>query len=536
VGGCTVEAAEAVSGGTGPAHAQAPAAMLARLAVLVDRSLLRRDDREDEAGAEPRLIFLETIREFGLERLEECGEGGAARERHAAYCLALAEAAESALIGPDGFAWRARLAREHDNLRAALGWLLERGDGARALRLAGALAGFWSERGHLSEGRRWLREATAASDGSGEVVADALGRALIGAATLAIEQAAYDEATELCAQAVALARRRDSGRDLVAALNARGLLGRARGRYDDATRDHEEAHALAFALGDRVGAAEALKGLASAVGFTGDAARSSALLEQSVAALRDLGDARGLAEALLGVMWHATNAADFPRVEALEQEALALFRALGDTGRLAEALFVLGLAAQFQGRHERATALHEEGLALRRRRGDERGTVEQLSALALIALQLGEGARARELLEETLATLRHFDDPWNRAMCLVFLAHVELAEGEAGRAQTLLLESAAIYRAIGNLLYVPWCLEGLAGVAASLGAWERAARLCGAREALRARLASPLPPCHPDGYARTVESIRAALGDERFVSTRAEGEALSAEAALAAAH
>src|SRR5215207_4430314 len=268
VGGCTVEAAEAVSGGTGPAHAQAPAAMLARLAVLVDRSLLRRDDREDEAGAEPRLIFLETIREFGLERLEECGEGGAARERHAEYCLALAEAAESALIGPDGFAWRARLAREHDNLRAALGWLLERGDGARALRLAGALAGFWSERGHLSEGRRWLREATAASNGSGEVVADALGKALIGAATLAIEQAAYDEATELCAQAVALARRLDSGRDLVAALNVRGLLGRARGRYADATRDHEEAHALAFALGDRVGAAEALKGLASAVGFT----------------------------------------------------------------------------------------------------------------------------------------------------------------------------------------------------------------------------------------------------------------------------
>ena len=111
--------------------------------------------------AEPRLTCLETIREYGLERLEERGEGEAARERHAAYYLALAEAADAALSGPDGVAWRARLAREHDNLRAALGWVLGRGEGARALRLAGALARFWSERGHLSEGRRWLRAALA---------------------------------------------------------------------------------------------------------------------------------------------------------------------------------------------------------------------------------------------------------------------------------------------------------------------------------------------------------------------------------------
>ena len=85
----------------------------------------------------------------------------------------------------------------------------------------------------------------------------------------------------------------------MAALNARGLLARTRGRYAEAARDHEEARALAAALGDRVGAAAALNGLASAAGFTGDIARASALAEQSVVAFRELGDARGLAEALL---------------------------------------------------------------------------------------------------------------------------------------------------------------------------------------------------------------------------------------------
>lgn len=526
-GGCTLEAAGAVF-----AEARDDPAVLAGLAALVDRSLLRLQGVATD-DPEPRLTLLETIREYGLERLEECGEGEAARERHAMHYLALAEAAETALSGPNGLPWGARLAWEHDNLRAALGWLLGRGAGAPALRLAGALARFWSERGHLGEGRRWLREALAATVGSGEAVADARGKALAGAATLAIEQAAYDEAAELCAQAVASARGRASGRDLVAALNARGLLARGRGRYDEAARDHEEAHALAAALGERAGAAAALNGLASAAGFTGDIARSRALFEQGVAAFRELGDARGIAEALLGLMWLAMNAADAARVVALGEEVLALFRALGDTGGMAEALFVLGVTAQFGGHHERAIALHEEGLALRRRRGDERGAVEQLQALAMIALHGGAPAKTKALLAETLAILQRYDDPWNRALSLTLLAQVELSDGETGRAAALLAESAAIYRAIGNLLYVPWCLEGLAGVAAARGGWEHAARLCGARDALRERLGTPMPPAYPTGYARTLASIRAALGEERFAAAHAKGEGLSTEAALA---
>ena len=104
---------------------------------------------------EPRVTFLETIREYALEQLEESGETEVTRARHTAHYLALAEAAAPALSGPDGLAWRARLASEHDNLRAALGWLLRRGDAARALRLAGALARFWCV---IRWSRRWQND------------------------------------------------------------------------------------------------------------------------------------------------------------------------------------------------------------------------------------------------------------------------------------------------------------------------------------------------------------------------------------------
>ena len=154
-GGCTPEAAEAVCAAPGE-----ELETLAGLAALVDKSLLRSEGDVHAGLAEPRLVMLETLREYGLEQLAAHGEGDAARDRHAAYYLALAEAAEPALAGPDGPVWRTRLEREHDNLRAALAWLLGRGEADRALRLlarsgaSGRRAATWA-RGGAGCARRW---------------------------------------------------------------------------------------------------------------------------------------------------------------------------------------------------------------------------------------------------------------------------------------------------------------------------------------------------------------------------------------------
>lgn len=525
-GGCTIEAAEAVC-------AEAGGALLTDLAALVDKSLLRVEEAAHPDTVEPRLVMLETLREFGLERLEESCETGLLRRRHAAHYLALAEAAEPELGGPNGPFWRARLEREDDNLRAALGWMLGCGECELALRLAGALWRFWSERGHLSEGRRWLREALAATTEAAAAASAARGKALAGAAMLAIEQAAFDEAEELCARAVALARDHAAWRDLVVALNIQGLLAREHGRYADALRYHEEARTLAEELADQAGVAAALTGLGYAALLTGDAARANALSEQSLAVFRQLGDTRGLAEALVGLAWRATHAGAHARAEVLGTEALDLFRVLGDTGRMADALWVLGVAAQFQGEYERAVALHQECLALRRARGDEHGTVQPLSSLGRIALQFGDHARARSLLEETLITLQRYDDRWSRAMSLALLGHVELAAGNDEQAQALLGESAALHQSISNPLYLSWCLEGLAGLAAARGQWVAAARVIGAGDALRARLGTPIPPAYPTGHAATLAAVRAALGDDAFGAASQAGQALPPERAIA---
>lgn len=170
---------------------------------------------------------------------------------------------------------------------------------------------------------------------------------------------------------------------------------------------------------------------------------------------------------------------------------------------------------------------------MRRERGDELGAVQPLTAMAAIALQREDHRRARALLEETLPILRRYDDRWARAMSLTLLGHVELTAGDSARAAALFAEGAALYRAIGNPLYVPWCLEGLAGVAAARGEWEGAARLAGARDALRSQLGLGVPPASPAAYARMLARSREALGDDAFALAHEGGQLLAPDQAMA---
>jgi predicted ATPase/transcriptional regulator with XRE-family HTH domain len=530
VGGCTLEAAEAIcaDGGEGPA-------VLDGVASLVASSLLRPHEAPgpgegaapsaagdgDISPSAPRLTMLETIREYGADLLADRSETGEIGRRHAAYYLALAEQAGPALTGPEALAWLARLDTEHDNLRAALRWAREQDDGAEALSLAAALWPFWQQRGHLSEGRSRLREAL---DRLAPGVAPAVRiNGLIGAARLAIDQAAYDEAAERCAQAMPAARELGDPRVLAAALNTQGLLARAQDRYADSARGHRAALEQARAAADRAGEAVALLGLGYAAMFTGDGPRAAALAEESLAAARDSGDRHTLAQVLFLLGWAAGNAGPgaSERAEAFGTEALGLFRVLGDAGGQADVLFMRGTFGINSGDYQRAARFFADSLALLRERGDEKSTARGLGGLGTALLNLGERGAAREVLEESLVVARKYDDRWSTAMSLTLVGHADLADGDHTRAQALLADAVSLFAETGNLMYLQWCLEGLAGAAAARGDYERAAELDGARDGLRAQIGVLLPPVSPAGYARTLAAIRAALTPAALDAARA---------------
>ena len=153
-GGWTFEAAEAICSPAGAAVLDT----LETLDALVQHSLARRDD----GTPEPRFRMLQTIREFGLERLAESGEEPEIHERHAQFFLALAEEAAGELTGPGQAVWLDRLACDHDNLRAALRWSVDADRAETGLLIAAAIWRFWQLRDHLAEGEGWLTELLAA--------------------------------------------------------------------------------------------------------------------------------------------------------------------------------------------------------------------------------------------------------------------------------------------------------------------------------------------------------------------------------------
>lgn len=135
---------------------------LQSLVALVEKGLTSK--ARGPAG-EPRFTFLESIRDYLLDRLRTSGGLDAARRRHAQYYLELAERNYSEMKGVDQRSWLDVLESEHDNLRAALQWSLDAGEHATGRRIAAALwTPFWWLQGHVREGLRWL-EIFQGSDG-----------------------------------------------------------------------------------------------------------------------------------------------------------------------------------------------------------------------------------------------------------------------------------------------------------------------------------------------------------------------------------
>ena len=317
--------------------------VLEALQGLVDKSLAQRDaGAGGGTAAELRFAMLETIREFALERLARGGEEADVRAReHAATYLELAQTGEPHLRGPAQLVWLARLEREHDNLRAALEWLEQRGQVEAALRLGGALWRFWMMRGYLSEGHArlagLLARAEGVAGGAGRVDPAAHAEALLGAGVLAIFQGDLDVARSLQERALPLWR--EAGDELGVAY-ARFMLGNiaySRGDLAAARPLLEEGLAAQRAAGDRRGVAWVAGALGRTLGAAGEYDAARPLIEERLAICRELGDRLGVSLALWFLAELAFDRGDAEGAAALRREALELCRELDDRTYVAPA-------------------------------------------------------------------------------------------------------------------------------------------------------------------------------------------------------
>jgi predicted ATPase len=439
-GGRTLGAIEAIC----DAEGDLPVEAFEGISSLVDNSLLR---QEEGPNGEPRFVMLETINEFAREKLEESAEAEEIKRLHAQYFLTLAQEAYLELKGAYQDQWLERLEAEHDNMRAALSWALERKEVEVALRLGGALWLFWSVRDYYSEGRRWLEEALALE---GRVSPESRAMALAGAGWLAWQQGDLDRAQEAWEEGLELLAHeaREPSEAKLCLLVWLGWVAWKREEHGQARELFEESLALSREMGDTYWLANSLLSLALVSYSQGDYERATELFEESMDHFREQGDKQSLAYCLNNLGMVEYSQGDLGRAAQLIEEAVALFRELGARGDVALSLCNLGWIALLQEDLLRAADLYRESLSLSWDSGLNPLVQNALERFACVAGARGETERAVRLwgaaqtLHETKSIPRDTDflAEADARMSAVRLGMGEEAWEEAwrkGRAMTL---------------------------------------------------------------------------------------------------
>jgi non-specific serine/threonine protein kinase len=433
---------------------------LEECAALVDHSLVR---REDAADGSPRLTMLETIREFGLERLREAGEATNARRAHAAGFLALAERAEPALTGPDQAAWFDRLEMEHDNLRTALSWAVYGCDVDLALRLGKSLWRFWVARGHLREGRERLARLLAMPGADARTLLRA--RVLHAAATLVHESWDFRGACLLAEESLAIAREHGDRALVALVLNNVAYLKISIGESANGDALCEEALTLNQEIGDARGISVAFQNRALLKMCVADYDGACALYEESLKCRRAIGEPRGAAYMMTNVAWaEIRRGGALDRASPLLQEAHATFERLDDRQLLAWTLAVAGLLAGAAERFEEAFSCFERSVTLCRLVDNMLGLALALAFDAEVALGRGDRQRASRDLEEALPLFRRTGVCSGVADALRLRARLAEDEGDRERAREFNRESLDLWMRLGNLREIGKCQEALARI------------------------------------------------------------------------
>jgi predicted ATPase/DNA-binding XRE family transcriptional regulator len=505
VGGCTLEAAQFVCGD------DSSESLPGTLTRLVDKNLLMYGDAAIQTG-EYRFMMLETIREYALERLESTEEAEIVRQQHGAYYLDLVERAD-----PVQKFWLERLEMEHDNLRAALRWMIERGDAGKALRLCGDAWRFWQLHGHLREGLAWLNLALGIRlESSDPGYVHARAKALLGAGWL------Y--------------------RDL-------GDWHQMKNYFDDSMSIYRD-------LDDRQGLAYALYSHGYAYFLVGDAFHGIRMIEKSLDLYRSMGDKRGVGLVLMMLGRIAVGQGNYKKAKINFTECMQVVRELESNYGIALTIGNMGELALYCGDYKEAYSQLEESHMLLNQLRETQLCAWVLTKRAELAWRQGSFFEAREFLEESLSLARVFGYRWNEAYSLIHLGLVTLFEGDPGSAESLCEAGLAIFQELDSegdiaqakkelarvklqrgdhvqaaMLYeeclevfkkrghnpdIAECLEGLAVRQEELGDFVKAVRLFGEAKGLRDTLGFPLAPVLCESFNASLIRLTEHLDEAEF--------------------
>lgn len=475
-GGWTLQAAEHVS-----AEDQD---VLSRISALVDSNLIEALPQDD---LELRFRMLETIREYGLERLSDSGGEEAARMAHARFFADLVASAPPYLLGPDHAHWLIRLELEHANIRAALDWLAERDVEAGLWMLTG-LWRFWWMRAHLTIGRAYFERFL-------EMIDDTFEPALV-------------------AQVL-------TGAGVMAEFSSDFA-------WDRAEALHQQALSIWLDLSDPpYGAYWSYLCLGNLAVRTGDFTKARAFYDEGLIYPEQHGQAFARAGALLLIGNLLSSQGAYDLAEQRFRESHSLAREGGDPWLVSMSTNNIGVLLQAQGRYAESQPYFAEALHVGRQLGNHRDTALALGNLGWVNFYQDHIQEATTLFEESLDLANRSNDKRSIAFCMCGLATCLLHNGEIDQALGLFRQSFANFRASGELIGLPDALEGIADAYARRGEPERATAMFSAAAAYREQSGIAAHDVFRKAVEAAITSIRDTLDDTRFQTAWEQGSTLT---------
>lgn len=424
-GGCTLEAIATVCGEQSESEQEKDVFSL--LADLIDQSLLQQNRPEAD---EPRFILLESIREYGLERLHEYNEMERSQRTHALYYLSLVERALPYLTGPQQDSWLTRLDQEKDNLRAALTWLLNQNEVELALRFGEGFGKFCGLRGYWTEEWRWLQAILELPLITATPTLQNLrARILRRAGHLAYRLRNLKLARAWQEESVTLSRETGDQQNLAGALSGLGWTLYRQKETTCAEQLLNESVQVARTSGNKWVLSNTLDSLGRFMLYQDRDDEARSLLEQSVTLARELADYENLARILTSLASLELVQDKQTKAIALMQESSALAQKSGSKPILALTIDKLVDIAIFQQAYEDAADLLKKRILQAEEIGDTPTLARKQLQLADIAWHRRDFAQAEALARQSLTFFQYQSDAPNITAALTILEHVTLQRG-----------------------------------------------------------------------------------------------------------
>ena len=516
-GGWTLEAAEEICSDEKVKQRE----VLDLLIQLAEKSIIIYDEENE------RYRILETMKQYGEEKLIEEKEQEIVLDKHLKCFAELVESGSKKLRGTEHLHWISIMDTESGNFEKAILRAVESSNINDGFKIVGSLSYYWQLRGHISEAIRWLEEITKKVP---EVIDATYCKIISHKGNFYRFKSDFEKAGKFLRESLNLSREIGDEIGVTDTLNRMGIYEFDRGRFEEAAKYYEENLEIFRKNGDKMGISKTLNNLGNASSNLGDDDRAMKLYEESLGLRRELSDRLGIAITSNNIGILAFERGEFERADELLEESVQVRREMGDMQGIAISAMNLGSSLYNQGKYENATVLYDESARIYDEMGDLSGLSESLYNLGKVEFARGEIEKAEDYFKRGLQISSVIKADSFMVINLFGLGKTASQKNEYEKARQFYRESFKLYQEMGNRKDIDLNLLWMSELCCRVERYSDAARLLGfiEREFLE-RKKILLPKSDQIIYDETLGTVNDHLGEEEFSQCFEAGKVLNFE-------